>query len=169
MRSTQGPWLREEPARHVNTEALLAAVGTISVTPSTRQTLGQGVARSAVWRSAPRPQSAQDLPGAEKGWRKTQPHGGGQCLTLPTRRALPSQEPSVCLDLRRHLTTNVKGSENPEVLLEHEERGPHTTAACRHPSAPRLPSSRLLTCRGSRRAHPKPHSALTGCVVVRLF
>ena len=52
----------------------------------------------------------------------------------------------------------MKSSESSEVLLEHKEPGPHTTAAGRNPTDPHLPSSRPLTCRGSRQSQPKLHS-----------
>lgn len=68
----------EEPARHVNTGALLAAMGAISVTPSTLQTLGQAFA-ARVWRSAPRP-----LPGAEKAGEKPRHTADSVCLPHPS-------------------------------------------------------------------------------------
>ena len=69
VRSTQGPRLREEPAHHINTGALLTAVDAVSMTPSTVQTPEQAVARSAVW-SAPWPRSAQTFPGQRKAGEK---------------------------------------------------------------------------------------------------
>lgn len=45
MKSTQGPRLREEPVHHVNTRALLTAVGAASETPSTLQTPGPAAPR----------------------------------------------------------------------------------------------------------------------------
>lgn len=65
----------------------------------------------------------------------------------PTRRfPFLHRSPSVCLDLRRHSTTNVKGSENPEVLLGHEEGSLTQRRPAETP--PHCASSSRLTCRG---------------------